>query len=237
MQYLGGKSRIAKSIAEVMLAKRDPEQHMTYLEPFVGGGAVFTRMAPHFDRSIAADTHEDLILMWQAVKEGRVPPDTLTEVEYQELRHAEPSARRAFAGFGCSFSGKWFGGYARPSSYGQDYIGGSSRVVRRQAPPFRDAEILRADYREFSPGSDTLVYCDPPYANTTGYSTGDFDSAEFWQTMQEWHNNGALVFVSEYQAPPPWSPIWEKEVKVMIAIAGAGSARKYDSNIESLWSL
>ncbi len=231
MQYLGGKSRISKTIAGVMLAERDPEQHTTYLEPFVGGGAVFSQMAPHFDRSIAADTHEDLILMWQAVKEGRVPPDTLTEAEYQELRHAEPSARRAFAGFGCSFGGKWFGGYARPAG-SKNYAGTSARSIGRQAPSFRDAEILRADYREFSPGSDTLVYCDPPYANTTGYSTGDFDSDEFWRTMQKWHNNGALVFVSECSAPSYWAPVWSRDVGTRVDLRDS-----YTSKVESLWSL
>lgn len=231
MQYLGGKSRIAKKIAEVMLTERDPEQHTTYLEPFVGGGAVFATMAPHFDRAIAADTHEDLILMWQAVKEGHMPPHELSEAEYQELRHSEPSALRAFAGFGCSFGGKWFGGYARPAG-SKNYAGTSARSVDRQRPAFREAEILRADYREFSPGSDTLVYCDPPYANTTGYSTGDFDSAEFWRTMRGWHDNGALVFVSECSAPSPWAPAWSRDVGTRVDLKDS-----YTSKVESLWSL
>lgn len=235
MRYLGGKTRLSKRLSEVMLAARDPEQYTTYLEPFVGAGSVFTRMAPHFDRAIAADTHEDLILMWQAVKEGRVPPHELSEAEYQELRNAEPSARRAFAGFGCSFGGKWFGGYARGK--GRSFPDECARGLLKSAPSFRDAEILRADYREFSPGSDTLVYCDPPYANTTGYSTGDFDSDEFWRTMQEWNNNGALVFVSEYQAPDHWTHVWEKEVKITLALSDLGSTGQYNTNVERLWSL
>lgn len=68
-----------------------------------------------------------------------------------------------------------------------------------------------ADYRRFKPRGG-VVYCDPPYAATTGYDgTGGFDHAEFWQRMREWSKN-SVVLISEQQAPDDFKCIWEGEV-------------------------
>lgn len=46
-----------------------------------------------------------------------------------------------------------------------------------------------------------LVYCDPPYANTTQYGAFDgFDHKVFWDKMREWARCNTVV-VSEYEAP------------------------------------
>ena len=111
MMYLGGKSRLAKRIGAAILENTD--QRGQYIEPMIGGGSVFFELAPHFQMSYGGDVQEDLILMYQALADGWVPPDTVTEEEWRELRDSPPSAMRAFAGFGCSFGGRFFEGYAR----------------------------------------------------------------------------------------------------------------------------
>ena len=109
MRYVGGKTRIAKWVAEHVSSLTNG--HNTYLEPFVGSGATFVKLAPRFQSAIAADDHADLILMWKALAAGWDPPEHVSKDEYVALRAAEPSALRGFVGFGASFSGKWFGGY------------------------------------------------------------------------------------------------------------------------------
>ena len=104
VRYLGGKTRLAKHIANAILT--DTPNRKTYLEPMIGGGSVFAAMAPHFDFAVGADIHPDLILMYQALAQGWLPPTYVTEEEYQTLKHdPEPSALRGFVGFGCSFGG------------------------------------------------------------------------------------------------------------------------------------
>lgn len=66
------------------------------------------------------------------------------------------------------------------------------------------------DYRLILPHTGDVVYCDPPYADTTGYRDA-FDSKAFWETMDSWHELGADVFVSEYQAPPHWECVYAVE--------------------------
>lgn len=190
-----------------------------YVEPFVGGGYSFAQNAPLFRTSVAADAMPDVAELWRAVAAGWVPPSTLTEEEYRALRHAEPSALRAFAGFGCSFSGKWFGGYAR-NAVGRNYAGAAARGIEAKRPAFAGAAaIFHCDYADLTPhmGPGTIAYCDPPYAGTTGYAgAAAWDAARWWDTARAWRERGALVLVSEYAAPGDWRPVaWEQRRRSM----------------------
>ena len=63
MHYMGGKSRIAKQLTEVILEYA--ESRDVLIEPFMGAANMTAALAPHFDRVYAYDIHEDLILMWR----------------------------------------------------------------------------------------------------------------------------------------------------------------------------
>ena len=62
-----------------------------------------------------------------------------------------------------------------------------------------------------------MIYCDPPYANTTPYAGAPvWDAAAFWATMHQWSALGASVFVSEYAAPDPWRCVWSSEQRASL---------------------
>jgi len=169
----------------------------------MGSGAVLTQME---NPRIGADANVDLMLMWKALLGGWEPPDTLSEAEYAALRHAPSSALRAFAGFGCSFSGKWFGGYAR-GAVGRNYAKEAKNASLRDAQLLAGTDLVCGDYAALSPHG-ALIYCDPPYAGTTGYGSGVFDSARFWRQVREWARTNTVV-VSEYNAPVGFVPVLE----------------------------
>ena len=227
MQYLGGKYRIAGQLAGVIV--RAGEGRSRYLEPFLGGAAVFERVAPHFAYAVGCDVVEDLVLMWQAALDGWKPPVTLSEEEYAALRSAEPSALRGFAGFGCSFGGKWFGGYARSrngAAPGYDYAAAAARSVTKTVAKCGHARVVRADFRDLIVPADAVVYADPPYAGTTGYgAAGAFDSSEFWRVASSWAEGGAVVLVSEQTAPPEWVSVWAKGLPDYLRGAQTADAR------------
>lgn len=211
MRYMGGKSRISKALSEVILAHTDKRE--VYVEPFVGGGAMAEKMAPHFETVVLNDLHEDLMLMWDAVlNKGWIPPTEVSYEQYQELRYTkEPSALRGFVGFGCSFGGRWFEGYARYKD--TNFAKSSHNVVLRQAKAIGNAICTQGSYTDLPPVEGVpVIYCDPPYEGTKGYKGGAFPHEVFWAKAQEWAEAGADVFVSEYSAPVGWEPIWEKEV-------------------------
>ena len=63
------------------------------------------------------------------------------------------------------------------------------------------------DYRNYVYHDGDVVYCDPPYAGTTGYGR-EFDHDAFWQWCR---TRDFPVYVSEYRAPEDFISIWCKE--------------------------
>lgn len=217
MQYMGGKARIAKQIAEVMLSRTD--RRGTYLEPFLGGCNVLPEMAPHFAWKVASDAMADVAMLWAAIRDGWEPPDFVAREQYSALRDAEPSALRGFVGFGCSFGGKWFGGYGAQRVDAKHPTGhvshGSAKCARLARSSLLGVAIDQSDYRRYQPGAGVVAYCDPPYAGTTPYKGApEWNAQAFWATMRAWVDNGATVFVSEYSAPSDWASVWSKTANV-----------------------
>lgn len=199
MQYMGGKARIAKRVVNAII--RDGAPTDSWFEPFVGGGNVMEHAATRFGSCIGMDAHQDLMLMWQAATSGW-RPEAVTRESYREIKSAKPSAQRGFVGFGASFGGKWFGGYGYSARDG-DLWKVSVRTLGRQAEVFQSSgvQFFQGLFGEYTPAPGTVVYCDPPYVGTTGYSTGGFDHAFFYRTVQAWAAAGCWVYVSEYTAP------------------------------------
>jgi DNA adenine methylase len=213
VKYVGSKRRIAKDILPVMLSRRLEGQ--TYVEPFVGG---FNTLCLVEGPRLAADRHPYLIALFRAIQKGWTPPSSVSEETYRRIRddpsHYEPHLV-GFVGFGCSYSGKWWGGYARggnPDGTHRNYADESCRHLMRQAQTLGvlDVQIVCCDYRELRIPPHSLVYCDPPYSGTTGYSVGTWNPSEFWGWARKLAEDGHDVFISEYEAPDGFQCVWQK---------------------------
>lgn len=140
--------------------------------------------------------------MYQALQAFWDPPETVTREEYADAKMGLlPPHLTAFIGFGCSFAAKWFGGYAEDIFGRRKYALSAKRACLRKIALLMDVTFTHSDYRNLRP-EGALIYCDPPYNATTGYSTGAFDTAEFWSVATEWARFNTVV-VSEYQGPWP----------------------------------
>ena len=221
MRYFGGKQRIAKDICEIITRYR-PDDRTWFFEPFLGGANIVTRLAGN---RVAADANRDLVALYVALQKGWVPPATVTKEEYElaKLGGSTP-AFRAFCGFGCSFAGKWFGGYA--GSDGRNYASNAANSLAAKTPGLIGVRLYARPYTDFAP-TNMVIYCDPPYKGTTQYgAVGVFDSSIFWETMSEWASRGNTVLVSEYDAPNALCEVvWEKEVRTDIRGTGGRLAR------------
>lgn len=227
MRYMGGKAKIARRLVDAILA--DTDTRAIWFEPFVGGANITIHAAPHFTTSICTDTHPDLILMWQHVTAGGMLPPTVTRERYRELRHAEPSWERGYIGFGASFGGKWFGGYAVSNRDGEEWRR-SERVINRQAAILAKAgtQFRHAPFGDITPPPGAVVYCDPPYRSTTGYTTGAFDHDAFYKTLQEWAPD-RHVYLSGYDIDIPARLVWSTERYV--TVNGATNTRRVVENL------
>lgn len=228
MQYLGGKSRIAKEISQVMLAATD--ERSVYVEPFVGAGSVAAQMMPHFETAFLSDASPDLIALWQALQQGWQPPDTVTAEMHQALKDAPVSALRAFVGYGCSFGGAWFNTYARDPKHGRNFARTAANLLAARLEVIGTAWFDCLDYRDVPITDGAVIYCDPPYRGKTRYDRlPDFDSDTFW-AWAEMQADRSAVFVSEYQAPEGWRAVWTGTPRVTLA-RGSNSPRP----TEGLW--
>ena len=175
MQYFGGKAKISKYIVPYLESVR--KENQIFVEPFVGGANIVSQMS---GKRKAYDFNEYLIEMYKGVQNGYELPDSLTEEEYKYIREHkdEDKVLTGFVGFGCSFAGKWFGGYAR-NKQKHNYCKASKNSLMKKMSTMVDVEFGWRDYKSlFLKGC--LIYCDPPYANTTKYTgVPDFDSEEF----------------------------------------------------------
>lgn len=205
MQYLGGKKRIAKQIAEFLNNNLEVDY---YLEPFVGSAAIIEKIK--HSNKFAGDKNFYLIALFQALQNGWTPPEKISEEEYQYVRQNkdENKALTAFVGIGCSFSGKWFGGYARDRKTTRNYALNAKNTLLRQLPLIQDVHFELKEYTDWKPDK-ALIYCDPPYAGTTKYdATGTFNSVSFWNLMRDWSQNNK-VYISEYEAPDDFRCVME----------------------------
>ena len=211
MQYFGGKAKIAKYIVPYLESVR--KENQIYLEPFVGGANICSQMS---GRRFASDYNEYLIEMYKGVQNGYELPSEITENQYKHIKENknEDKVLTGFVGFGCSFAGKWFGGYAR-NKQKRNYCLASKNSLVRKMSKMNDVKFAYKNYTDIKP-NNCLIYCDPPYKDTTKYTgVPDFDTELFWNTMREWSKNND-VYISEYSAPNDFECVLEIKTKTNI---------------------
>lgn len=215
MQYLGGKFRIRKEISNIINTNRKQEQ--TYIEPFVGGGNIMGSIDTTKGINLAFDINKPLITMYNSIKQGWIPPDVLPLEEYKKLQQTkdENNPLTAFAGFCCSFGGKYYGGYARHAADRNDNfcLQGKNSLLKIKSN-ISNFEFGCCSYDLLKPHS-SIIYCDPPYKGTTEYNHKGFNHELFYKWCRELsHDN--TIFISEYSMPDDFKCIWEKEVVLSV---------------------
>lgn len=222
MRYMGGKSKYAKEIAQVITYYRMKDSREVFFDPMCGGLSVpYKLRAP----MILNDYHSGLVKLYKQLQKGTFKfPDTLSQEDYNNYRSRKSTktAIQAFVGFGLSFAGKWYGGY---DSW-EDRHGNPGGVQRASMNSLKrkfashgisTAEFHNKSYDEFTP-KDQIIYIDPPYENTTEYDGVDaFDHVKFWNVVREWSKENT-VLVSEYSAPDDFECVWQKKGKTQMAV-------------------
>ena len=111
MQYLGGKAGPGPRIAKLCSERLGPDA--LFVDMFCGSLNVVRHIRT--PRRLAIDACGPLITMWRAALRGWVPPTEVSREEYERVKTTQDpdDPLTAFVLFGCSFGGKWCGGYAK----------------------------------------------------------------------------------------------------------------------------
>lgn len=187
------------------------------MEPFCGGCNIIDKIQCR--HRFASDNNPYLIAMWNALAIGGwQPPDHISLKEYTEVRQHKsdyPDYYVGYVGFHATYGAKFFGGYARPKNADgtlRDQSSETRRNTMKQIPALKEVSFNWCEYWEVE-YENAVIYCDPPYAGTTKFSSEKFDYEKFWDWIRE-QSRKNIVIVSEYNAPEDFRCIWQKETIV-----------------------
>lgn len=217
MRYLGGKHVAGKYIVPHLLRAAGPDTRIW--DACCGGLHIAARLAKAGRAVYCTDVHPSLIALYRAVAAGWDPPEHVSRETHKAARALPDSdPMKAFCGFGCSFGGGWFCGYARAA--GRDFPSEARRSLLRDVPLIvrNGGSFERVDFLRESPCDlgDAILYLDPPYRGTTSYKGAPpFDHDLFDARVQEWARF-CPVFISEYSLPYG-ELIWEREQKSTVS--------------------
>lgn len=192
LKWAGGKTQLLNE-----LHKYVPNNFNKYIEPFIGGGAMFFSLNPH--ESIIADSNEELVITYRQVKDAveeiiqHLETFEHNEEFYYNLRSLDPSklehsyraARLIYLNKTC------FNGLYRVNKKGQFNVpygkGNGSflneEVLRNASEFLTDTTIINSDYldvlNEFATDGD-FIFLDPPYYPVGKYSDFKRYTKEFF---------------------------------------------------------
>ena len=198
LKWAGGKSQLLGE-----LLPKVPQKFNRYIEPFIGGGALFFALAPH--NGVIADSNPELVNLYRSVaddvesvisllKQHRHTEKHFYEVralDWETLATADAAARTIFLNRTC-YNGLYrvnksggfnvpFGRYKNPKILDEDALRTASSLLS-------DTLILCGDYksvlREHAKAGD-FVFLDPPYLPISAYA--DFKRYTKEQFYEEDH--------------------------------------------------
>jgi DNA adenine methylase len=183
LKWAGGKTQLLPALARYI-----PNKFNRYIEPFVGGGALFFSLRPR--NSVLADSNPELINLYKSVSENvegvieelkqfKNTEEMFYEVRGWNLDELTPSliaARTIYLNRTC-FNGLYrvnkkgqfntpFGRYKNPKILDEDRL-------RFAASNLKNAKMLVADFRQVlgdEARTGDFIFLDPPYIPVSEYS-------------------------------------------------------------------
>ncbi|WP_081074872.1 DNA adenine methylase [Burkholderia stagnalis] len=183
LKWAGGKRWLAETCLELF-----PKSYGTYIEPFLGGGAMFFRLRP--EKAVLADMNRDLIETYTAIAENyqsvhrriRKYHDLHSEEHYYAVRALNPRARIDLAARFIYLNRTCWNGLYRVNRNGQFNvpIGTKSNVLLDTddwptvAAALQRAKLIVSDFEPIIDRAKKgdIVFADPPYTvkhNNNGF--------------------------------------------------------------------
>jgi len=224
VKWAGGKRQLVN-----LLIENSPATYNTFIEPFIGGGALLLNLMPH--KAIIADINPELINAYRVVRkdlEGllvSLQQHRNEEDYFYTVRAQDPSkmtviervSRFIFLNKTC-FNGLYrenskgrfnvpFGRYKNPNIDDRGNLYAIAEYLNNA-----DVQILCQDFKataDMAKAGD-FVYFDPPYHPTsqtssfTRYAKGDFtanNQEELAETFRQLSKKGCYVMLSNSNVP------------------------------------
>lgn len=186
-----------------------------WVEPFVGGCNVIENV-PCKNR-IGNDLNKYLIALYKKTQEigyrdliFHIESLKIDSEKYRDIRKNKENYEDfvvGFVGIIFSFNGIFFGSdvssktnYLEKDGKVRNFYTEGINSYTRTARKICNIVFKNQNYFDLDISKNALIYCDPPYQKTLGYSTGEFDSDKFFEWARE-KTKTNRVYISEYEAP------------------------------------
>lgn len=198
LKWAGGKTQLLDE-----LISKSPSKYNRYIEPFIGGGALFFAMKP--ESGVIADSNPELVNVYQCIANNveKVIEHLHTftnseenyykvrEMRFEELEKEYAAARFIYLNRTC-FNGLYrvnkkgqfnvpFGRYKNPNIANEN-------VLRAAAKALQGVEIICGDYKDVlskTAKRGDFIFLDPPYLPISEYA--DFKRYTKEQFYEEDH--------------------------------------------------
>lgn len=215
MKYMGSKNRIAKHLLPIMLAECEKHGITKWVEPFVGGANMIDKVPDHFER-IGYDLNDHAIHALIDIRNNADKlPDAVSEEDYRSYKGLSPQSVTSWVRIACAYGGIFESKLAADKSGLRNYAQEAKRNALKQSPKIQNVQFICDSYENLD-FTNALIYCDPPYAGTSGYKTGSFNHSHFFEWCRQ-QSKKNIVFVSEYNAPDDFECVWQGEIKTNFA--------------------
>ncbi len=189
MKYMGGKSRIANKLASEFNTVINAYDIKNYYEPFVGGAAVIELV--ECQNKLGNDLNHYQIALLNHIKQYGAEgfPDRISKDDYEAVKYNKdnyPDWYVGFIGVVGSFNCNWFEGYGGEYSTKDGYyinraVGFKNQLNNtNEQVKLQDITLTTGDYKDMDITPGSLVYCDPPYSNTSEYKDRGFNHKAFY---------------------------------------------------------
>jgi DNA adenine methylase len=233
MKYLGSKRKFKKYILPLLIDECYKKNIYIWVEPFVGGANLIEDVPDDFIK-IGTDLNPHTISALIGIRDyANILPTSISEVEYKKLIGKIPDPVTSWIRFVAAFASKFEDSYAKSKNSNEEtYLTRGKKNALKQCEKIKNVKFYTCDYSSHSNLKNCLIYCDPPYKNTTKYNKNKFDYDKFWHWCREMSLNNS-VFISELEAPNDFKCIWET-----ITASNFSSSRKtlHKQRIEKLFT-
>lgn len=236
---MGSKNRIAKYILPIMLDEMKKNNCTLFLDACVGGANLIDKL-PNNIKKQGNDLNNYLIAMWKELQKGWIPK-YITKEEYQDIKQNKDKYEDfvvGYYGINTSFRGVWFSGFVgriiTKTNKERDYQIEALNNTLKQIQNLKDVEFTSYDIFDLDPIEKSLIYCDIPYRDTSGYKD-KFNHDRFYDWCREMKQKGHIIFVSEYNMPSDFKEVWSMEVSSSLSANGNYGGNK--KSIEKLFIL
>ena len=240
MQYQGGKNKaIGANIADIINLLSTELSINNYIEPFAGSLGVTHRV--EIQDKLVNDIFAPLINMHKYIYEYGFKdfPDVVTKELYEECRNIYKrgillTPAQVFIGFACSFGAMFYNTYAsdkrdkRDKRGNRNYYHSALKAYQQKISIIKsntqNIKFSSKNYRYIRLPQKCIVYCDPPYINTTGYNhlNDSFNHREFYQWIRLNSTSDHIIIFSEITAPKDFKIIYQEKIVVKKGIIKSG---------------